>query len=59
MAGLENFGKFPFKLLNSYEKWFSNIDTKILNENSYIDLGFNLIGRKDKRKVCFRNNSNK
>ena len=59
MAGLENFVKFPFKLLNSYGKWFSNVDTKILNENSYIDLGFNLIGRKDKRKVCFRNNSNK
>ena len=39
MTGLDNFIKFPFKLLNSYEKELSNVGTKKLNKNNYIDAG--------------------
>ena len=47
---LDNFIEFLFKLLNLYEKELSNIDTKILTKNNYIDAGFNLIGKKIKEK---------
>ena len=43
-AGLDNFIEFPFKLLNSYAKELSNIDTKKLSKNNYIDAGLNLSG---------------
>ena len=51
MTGLDNFIEFPFKLLKSYEKKLSNIDTKKLNKNNYIDAGLSLIGKKMKEKL--------
>ena len=39
MTSLDNIIEFPFKLLNLQEKGLSNIDTKKLNNNNYIDAG--------------------
>ena len=48
--GLDSFIESPFKLLNSYEKELSNIDTKKLNKNNYTDSELNMIGKKINEK---------
>ena len=52
-SGLDNFFNFPYKVLESYSKELSNIDTKKYKNNKnylFIDSGLNMIGKKIKEK---------
>ena len=52
-SGLDNFFNFPYKVLKSYSKELSNIDTKKYKNNKnylFIDSGLNMIGKKIKEK---------
>ena len=50
---LDNFVNFPFKVLQSYSKELSNIDTKYENNknNLHIDPGLNMTGKTIKENL--------